>query len=468
MPTVIKNDIDNTSAQLVVTITKDEIKPKVESELKRIRQKADIKGFRHGHAPMSYIKKMYGTSVLVEMFNEMMSQEVFDYLRSSKLDVLGQPLPAAEQKQYEFKVDQMDDEYAVTYDIGFVAPFEFKELDNKDTFERLVVSNLDELIDEDLEHARTSLGERINAEDNIEEKDLLKVHAKEVKGDYEHTFSFLVESIPDDKLKKQFLKLKLGDSIKFDARKLEEDKGEKHFRKYILGLEDSDEREVSDQFEGTIEEVSRVVKAELNEDFFSKYFGNNEVTTIEQAREKIGEAVKQFYDVRSNALLMRDFQEKIMEQNTVELPEAFLKRWLLVSNEGKITPDDIDRQYPAFADNLRWTMLRDKMKALYNLAVSEEELRGEYLRRIQGYFQGQLPEDMLGSYIDRMMQDEQDVNNTRETLETDKIFEAVREKVKIKDKGIPSSELHELLDKVSRKAQEEQSEDAELREVVAE
>jgi trigger factor len=165
---------------------------------------------------------------------------------------------------------------------------------------------------------------------------------------------------------------------------------------------------------------------------------------------------------------MRDFQEKIMEQNTVELPEAFLKRWLLISNEGKITPDDIDRQYPAFADNLRWTMLRDKMKALYNLAVSEEELRGEYLRRIQGYFQGQLPEDMLGSYIDRMMQDEQDVNNTRETLETDKIFEAVREKVKIKDKGIPSSELHELLDKVSRKAQEEQSEDAELREVVAE
>ncbi len=463
---VVRKDIDNTSAVLTVTVTREEIKPKIDAELKKFRSRAAIRGFRQGQAPMDFVKKLYGNSIFSETLNELLSNRLYDYLRESKLDVLGQPLPTEDQRSFSFKVNDLEPEYAVNYEVGFVAPFDIKGLDKKEKYERLTVSNLDELAEEDLNYARKRMGARSSSETDIQENDILRIASKELdgsadaavkEGGWATTITILLKDTVDEQLKAQLLTMKKGDTLRFNARQLENQEKEDMYRKYILNLEANDDREVGDWFEGTIEEVSRVQDAELNEEFFNGYFGEGRVSNREEAMGELKKGILGFYDVRSNALLMRSFQERLLEQNPIELPEKFLKRWLKTTSETKLDDEQIDREYPAFADNLRWSLLRDKIKAMFALEVSDEDLRQAYSVRVRNYFQADLPDNVIESSVERLMQNEKDVADTRRDLETDKIFEAVREQVTIKDKAVPSDEFHKIIDEITKKSQAEQN-----------
>lgn len=464
---VVRQDIDNTSALVTVTVTRDEIKPKLDSELKRYRQRAPIKGFRQGQAPMDFVKKLYGPSIFGDVLNELLSSRLYDYLRDSKLDVLGQPLPVADQQQYSFKVSNPDPEYTVKYEVGFVAPFEIKGLDKNETFERITVSNLDELAADDLNYARKRMGKRSNPETDIQENDIVRIAARELDGDavkdggWETTMTVHLKSMTEGPLKTQLLSLKKGDTLRFNARDIENQEKEESYRKYILNLPDEDDRTVGDHFEGTIEEVSRVEDAELNEEFYQGYFGGG-VSNEGEAVEQLKKGILQFYDVRSNALLMRSFQERLMQLNQPELPDTFLKRWLKLTNEGKLDDAQIEREYPAFADNLRWTMLRDKIKEIFNLEVTDEDLYQEYTKRVRNYFQADLPENVIASTVQSLMKNDKDLESTRRDIETDKIFEAIRAQVSVSDRAVPSDEFHKILDEVTKKADTEQLEGAAL------
>ncbi|MCA0235737.1 MAG: hypothetical protein LCH81_05090 [Bacteroidetes bacterium] len=464
---VVRQDIDNTSALVTVTVTRDEIKPKLDSELKRYRQRAPIKGFRQGQAPMDFVKKLYGPSIFGDVLNELLSSRLYDYLRDSKLDVLGQPLPVADQQQYSFKVSNPDPEYTVKYEVGFVAPFEIKGLDKSESFERITVSNLDELAADDLNYARKRMGKRSNPENDIQENDIVRIAARELDGDavkdggWETTMTVHLKSMTEGPLKTQLLSLKKGDTLRFNARDIENQEKEESYRKYILNLPDEDDRTVGDHFEGTIEEVSRVEDAELNEEFYQGYFGGG-VSNEGEAVEQLKKGILQFYDVRSNALLMRSFQERLMQLNQPELPDTFLKRWLKLTNEGKLDEAQIEREYPAFADNLRWTMLRDKIKEIFNLEVTDEDLYQEYTKRVRNYFQADLPENVIASTVQSLMKNDKDLESTRRDIETDKIFEAIRAQVSVSDRAVPSDEFHKILDEVTKKADTEQLKGAAL------
>ncbi len=465
---VVRNDIDNSSAVITVTVTRDELKPKLDAELKKYRSRVPIKGFRAGQAPMDMVKKLYGPAIFSETLNDLLSRELYEYLRESQLDVLGQPLPTEDQRSFSFKISNPEPEYAVSYEVGFVPAFEIKGLDKKATYERLTVSNLDELAEDDLRYARKRMGKRSNPETDIQENDIIRIAARELESDvkspvkeggWETTITIFMKNVTDEQLKTQLLAAKKGDVLRFNARGLEKQEKEEMYRKYILNLEKDDDRTVGDWFEGTIEEVNRVDDADLDEDFFNGYFGSDKVSNKDEAIDELKKGIAQFYEVRSNALLMRSFQERLLAENQLELPEKFLKRWLRVTNEGKLSDEQIEAEFPAFAENLRWTLIRDKVKELHNLEVTDEEVYDEFARRVRNYFQGQIPDELIHSSVERLMKNEKDVENTKRDLETDKIFEAIRAQVTLKDKPVTSEELHKLIDEITKKAEAEQEQE---------
>lgn len=470
---VVRKDIDNTSAVLTVSVPREILKPKLDAELKKFRQKANLKGFRQGQAPMDYVKKMYGANIFGEMLNDLLAQELYDYLKDSGLRVLGQPLPTEDQTSFNFKIDNPDPEYAVNYAVGFVPAFDIQGVDKNATFDRLIVSNLDELAEDDLHYARKRMGTRSSPENDIQENDLVKVAAYELDGDHrkeggwETTLTILVKDVIDEVLKTRLLGLKKGDILRLNPRFIEKRDDEASYRKYILSLDKDDERVVGDAFEGAIEDVSRVGEAELNEAFYTGYFGAG-VTNKEEAIEQIKKGITQFYDVRSNALLMRSFQEQLMTENSIELPDTFLKRWLFVNNGGNMPVEQIEREYPAFADNLRWSLLRDKIKEQFGLEVTEAMVYESYAQRVRNYFQQELPDEVMRSSVERLMQDAKDLESTKRDMETDQIFIAIRSAVTVQDQPVTSEELHKTLDEVTKKAEAEQQEGAELTALVEE
>lgn len=465
MPSVVRQDIDTTSAILTVSITAEELKPRIDTELKKFRQRAPVKGFRPGQVPMDHVKRLYGASILSDAINDLLSTGMYDYLRDSGLEVLGQPLPAEKQEQYNFNINKLEPEYKLDYEIGFVPESEVKGLDKNQHFERLTISNLGELAEDDLQYARKRMNQRLQVEDTIQENDMVKLDARELDGDHvkedglQTEMTFLVKSMKDEETRAKFMTLKKGDTTAFNARTLEDFQSDDLYRKYVLNLNPKDKREVNDWFEGTITEVTRVVEAEMNDEFYKNYFGNEAITDHDSAIEELKKGIEKYYDLRSNAMLMRQFQDRLMELNAVELPEKFLKRWLLATNNNTST-EQIEQEFPRFAEGLRWTIILNHLKKRFDIKVTDEEVHAAFAAKVRSYFGAQIPEQLIESSVDRLMKNEKEVEETWHDLELDKVFLAIREYVTVSDKPVPSEEFHKILDEVTGKNAEPAPEEA--------
>ena len=447
MPKVVREDIDNLNAVLTVTLEKEDYESKFNSELSKYRKQAHMKGFRKGKTPLSVLKKMYGKSVLADVINEMLQKKLYGYLTGENINILGQPLPSDSQEPIDFELRELHD-YTFKFDLGLAPEFEVKGVSPESTFEKMEVEVAEKMIDEELEAARKRFGERQFAEEDIQENDMIKLLAKELDGEeikvdgVESEFSLLVSSISDEDAKKQLLGSNKGDSFRFNLYELEEDKEEKYVRKYFLNLSDDDEREVGQNFEVTVMEISRIEPAELNQEFFDKFFGEGEVSSEEEARGKISEQISKFYNGQSEALLFRDMQEKLMEINEMELPEEFLKRWMKATNE-KVSDEVIEKEFDKFTKNLQWSLIRSKLVKRFEIEVGNEEVLETLKNRVRSYFGGVAPgmEHIIDSTAARLMEDEKQVEQAYDEVLSDRLYEAMAAEVTVTAKKVSLEEF---------------------------
>jgi trigger factor len=456
MSKVVRVDKENLSAELTMTITKDDYVPKLDSELRAYRKKAHMKGFRKGKMPMGVIRKMYGQSLLAEVINDTLQKTLTKYLTDENIEILGQPIPSDDQKELNFDISELQD-FEFKFDIGLAPEFEMKGLSADTSFDRYAVEVPASMLDKEIEQARTKFGERESVDTVIEDNDVVTFNAEELDGDsvkengWASTFSVLVNRIGVESVKEEILKKKKGDKIRFNVYTLEKDAKPETVKKYMLNITDNDEGvEIGEEFEGTIQEVQRIMPAELNEEFFNKAFGEGNVKSIEEARSKFEEEITKYYDKQSESLLFRDLQDFLLEQNDMEIPNAFLKRWIKSSNE-QATEEVIENEYGNFAKNLQWSLIKGKIVQQFDLSVTEEEIFESFKDRVRGYFQGYGDELIVLNTANRLMEDKKQVDQLYQELMSDKLFEAVREVVTVNDKKISAEDF----DVVIRKAHDE-------------
>jgi len=113
---ITRENIDDVNAVIKVEIEKGDYEKAVNDTLKDYRQKASIPGFRPGKVPAGLIKKRFGTAVLVEEVNKVISQSLSNYLVDEKLNILGEPLPNEDQ-QKSFNWDT-DENFEFVFDIA--------------------------------------------------------------------------------------------------------------------------------------------------------------------------------------------------------------------------------------------------------------------------------------------------------------------------------------------------------------
>ena len=452
MSKVVREDVGNLSAVLTLTVGKNDYEPKLSTELNKHRKKAQLKGFRKGKTPMGFIKKMYGRAILADAINEMIQKELTKYIAEEKIQILGQPLPSEDQEEYDFNINELID-YTFKFEIGFAPEFEVDGLNEESKFERFAVEVKDELIEKDIEAAQKRLGERNSVDEAIEENDVLTFNAEELDGDnvkekgWACSFDLLVSQIEDEEVKKQLIGNKKGTKVRFNIFKLERNSTEDSVRKYLLKVEENDaDIEIGENFEAVVDEIKRVEPAELNQAFFDKYVGEGTAKTIEEVKTKVEADIVKYYDRQSESLLFRDFQDTLLEKNMQELPDTFLKRWLVASSEQNTT-DIVEKEYENFAKNLQWSLIKGKISKKFDLKVEEEEVFEGFKERVRNYFQGYGDELVILNTANRLMQDEKQVDQLYQELMSDKIFEAVREVVAINDKKISSDDFDEIIQK---------------------
>ena len=60
MINVVRKDLENQLSNITISIPREDYEKKWQQELSNTQKKAQLKGFRKGKTPLSYVRKLYG------------------------------------------------------------------------------------------------------------------------------------------------------------------------------------------------------------------------------------------------------------------------------------------------------------------------------------------------------------------------------------------------------------------------
>jgi len=447
---ITKENIDDLNSVLKVKIDKTDYEEKVETVLKDYRKKATIKGFRPGMVPIGLIKKMYGKAALIEEINKVVSEGLQKYITDEKLDIIGDPLPKAdEQEKFDFDTQQ---DFTFSFEIGLTPAFELK-LSKKNKVSQYEIIIDEKMRNDFLANYTRRYGELRKA-DETEEKDVIKgnIEAIDVDGNVVPSgpsvdeTSLGIDIIKDKKIKKDFIGKKIGDAIDFDIKKAYPNDTE------IAGILHKKKEEVESldgNFRFTIKDISRFFPAAVGKELFDRIYGEGVVNSEEEFMKKIEEEIAVNLKRESDYKLMIDIKSMAMEKTDFQLPEEFLKRWLLRVNE-KTTEDQIEKEFDSFRKDLKWQLIRNKVARDNEVKISEEELQKEAENitryQFQQYGLFYATDEQIANYAKETLKREEDAKRIADKILEEKVINLMKELVKLENKDITVEDFNKLFE----------------------
>ncbi|MDD4058473.1 MAG: trigger factor [Bacteroidales bacterium] len=438
---VTQKQADDLTLMVTLTIGNEDYAPKVKKILSDYRKSADIKGFRKGMAPISFIEKMHGQSAMVDAVNNLISEGLNNYISENKLNIIGEPL-ANETEQKPVNWNKGEDMEFI-FDIA-LAP----KVDIPLSAEDKIIYYEAELAKEEIAKYKSNVLRQfgqLGVVDSIgEEEDFIIADLIQGETRVEGTYVAL-RSIEDKKIKKQFIGKKAGDEFEVDVNKAFVNEAD---RAALLKVTKEELASVEPMWKIVVKEVKRFIEPEINQELFNKMFGEGVVTTVEEFESKIVERMRAEYAQESDYRFMLDARDYLIEKAAIAVPENFLKRWLFTANEGKFTMEDIEKDFNLFLKDFRWQMIRQYFVKEQKLETKREELvaQAKNIAAYQFAMYGlpNVPEEQLNQYADSLLSNEKEGRRIFDKVEEDKVIGYVRSVVKLDKKSVSVDKLREM------------------------
>ncbi len=440
---VTRENIDALNATVRINIIKADYEEKVDRKLKDYKRTATIKGFRPGHVPFQMIKKMYGTTVLVDEINTLVSQSLSDYIKTENLDILGDPVPKHEDHTFD---PEKSEEFSFVFELGLAPVFELN-LSKKMKLTRYLIEPDAKMIADYVDNYARRNGEFVKTEKS-EEKDMLKGSISSTDGSITNDDASLsVDLVKDESLKKEFIGKAEGDTITFDIRTAFPNDYE------IAGLlrKQKDEvKEINGLFTITIKEVSRFMPAENNQELWDKVYGEGTVSSVEEFEAKVTEEIRQYFIRETEYKLRTDARDMLLQKVPFELPEEFLKKWLVRVNE-KTTAEDIEKDWTHFRDDLRWQLIKNRVAKDNDLKITDEEILAEAKEFTRAQFTQYglyyATDEQVTSFAKDMLKKEDEARRFAEKVLDTRVLDIVIDAIKVDDKKVSAEEFNKLFEK---------------------
>ena len=445
MATVTRENLSLLNDKLIVKINKEDYYPSFEKAIKDYSKKANIPGFRKGMVPSGMVKKMYGASIYYDEVIKVVEKEIQAYLTTEKPEIFAQPLPMKSDLRDLDMNDPKD--YEFPFEIGLKPTVEIDALGKAPlTFFKVEVT--DEMIDAEIEHLKSRHGKMTEPENVANEDTVLNVSLTEtdsegnpIEGGASKDNSLLVKYFTED-LRNQLMGKVKDDTIIFQLNKAFEEK-EREWVMSDLGLNKEDPAAGEKYFKMAINKIGYVEKRDLNEDFFNEVFPGKELKTENDFRESVKQQIQGHWDIQSRNQLHDQIYHVLLD-TPMQFPEEFLKKWLQRGGEKEKSPEDVEKEFPSFTNQLKWTLISDKIINENHLEVTNEEMRDYMRNEILQYFGQMNPgqdTSWIDSYIDRMMKDEKQIESSYRRLITEKLFHWAEGQVKPVEQEVSSEEL---------------------------
>jgi len=446
MATAVRENIGLLNDKITITVTQAEYLSAYEKKLKEYSKTANIPGFRKGMVPAGMIKKMYGASIFNDEVLRSVEKKLYEYLNEERPDIFAQPLPL------EKDLNKLDFNNPADYDFGFeigLKPtFDLPDF-SLETLTKYQVAVTDEMVNEEIGRMQIKGGNMTEPETIDNEENVINVlftqsdkDGNAIEGGICKENSVLLKYFTPS-MQKQLMGKKMADCIVFKLNDtFEGDKLDMMLQD--LGMNKEDENAASTYFKLDIVKIGLIEKRALNEDFFNEVYPGKGITTEEALKATLKEEIEKYWSAQTSNQLHDQLYHLLLEKTAMEFPEAFLKRWLQTGGEKQKTAEEAENEYPTFANQLKWTLISDKIIISNNLEVSQDDLKMHMKEEVMRYFgQMNMGDDMgwLDSYIDRMMKDEKQVDATYRRLITERLFNHLEQQIVTTNKTVSADEL---------------------------
>jgi len=445
---ITQEKIDSLNSLVNVSIKPEDYLERVEKAIKTQAKKAKLPGFRAGMVPPSHIKKMYGKSILVEEVNSLLSDSINKYIADNKIDILGQPLPKVDESK-EFNWDYTD-EFEFKYELGLAPEFDL-DFSDKDSIPHYQIKIDSETLEARIKNIRKSYGKMTNPEVSSEEDVLfaelvqLSPDGSVFEGGISSTGSVRLDLIKDEEIKKPLVGLKKGDVVEFDIQKAFENDAFQVSK--VLNISEDDAKDLASKFQLTVKNVNRLEESDLNQEFFDKLFGEGAVTTEEGFREKITAELESMMVQNAEQRLQNDIVKYGVGKYEMQLPDEFLKRWLKATNQN-LSEEDLQKGYEDFANNLRWTLVENKIIKENSIELKYEDVFQTAKSRLDAQFKmyspQPLPEEQLAEYTVQFLQNKENANKIFEEVKAQKVFDYLKSVITLDRQEIEYNKFLEL------------------------
>tara|TARA_R110002111_G_scaffold2230_2_gene14636 strand:+ start:12954 stop:14276 length:1323 start_codon:yes stop_codon:yes gene_type:complete len=427
---ITRENIDALNAVVKVDIAKEDYSDKVEKILVDYRKSANIPGFRKGHVPMGMVKKQYGKAVLVDEVNKLLQDALGKYLVEEKLDVLGNPLPKA---QDDLNWDA--EAFSFEFELGLAPKFDV-ELKGKKAITHYNIVADDKMIDDQIVHIQKQYGKIVSQNEVTQDSEITGTFTNEEK-EIDNSTMITLDKLKGKTNPKKFIGAKVGDVITLKTKGLFNDD---HDLMNFLKVPHDDAHGLDIEVNFTITEINERELADLDQELFDKLFGEGKVTSVTELKDKIKEDSEKQFSQQGDQKLLNDVTESLIENTKFDLPSTFLQKWMQTAGEEAMTEEQAKEEYEKSEKSMRYQLIEGKLIQDHKLQVQFEELKSYSMDMIKGQMAqfGQMnpSEKELEDIAARILSNQDEVKRMSEQLMSQKLLNLYKTEANVKTKEI--------------------------------
>jgi len=431
---------DALNTTIIIEVEKNDYSEKVEQQIRKVQKTVSLKGFRPGKAPIDFVRRMYGKSVLSEEIQNVASEALNKYISENKLDVLGYPLSSSKVES-ELDIENKET-FKFAFDLGMAPTFELG-ISDQDTLEVFDIQVSDKEVDEDIEYARKRYG-KMEDVDVAEGEDIIYANLTELNdnnepmegGVAEKPSSFVANMVEDVALKNSLIGVKKDEVLDFNIFQLFNNNDT--VISNTLGIPKEGVSDLNMNFRMVVTEVKRRTTAELNEAYYQEVFGPTDYPkTEEEYRERIKANLTHYYANEADMWVDHELGHLLFEKHNLQLPDEFLKRWLVATKPEQYTADTIDEKYNSERSALLRRLVVDKISDKYTVEPTEQDIREEariyYIGLYKQYGLTMTPDDnFLDETVNKRLGEREFVQQMADRVIYRKSYDKVKEIVTLK------------------------------------
>lgn len=441
---------DKVNGLLTLTVETADFQERVEKTLKNYRKKANVPGFRPGMVPMGMIKKQFGEAVKAEEINKLIGEEIYKYINDNKIKMLGEPLASETQEPVDLSKDAP---YEFKFDIA-VAP-EFKvSLTGRDKIDYYTIKVDDELVNRQIDMFASRAGHYDKVEE-YQANDMLKGDLRELDengntkegGITVEAAVLMPEYIKAEDQKKLFENAKLGDIITFNPKKAYPESDVEVSS--LLKVTKEEAANITADFSYQITEISRFVKAEINQELFDSVYGKDEVKDEESFRKKIAEGLSAQLVNDGDYKFLVDLRKHLEDKvGALTFPDALLKRIMLNNNKER-GEKFVEENYEQSIKELTWHLIREQLVEANGIKIDDNDIRETAKEAARAQFaqygMTNIPEEYIDNYANDMMKKKEYVDSLVDRSINRKLTATLKNVVKLVQKEATLDEFNEMM-----------------------